>query len=224
MKACSSLFFSSLFVSSMTVAAVILAAPQSRAQSVTNKVSSAVSNTAEKGKTAVSETADKTANFIKGAPAGTSADILSRIHEVDETEIYAGELAAKKGSTPEVQSYGKELVKDHSNVERKVEALAKDEGIQLSPPAPESEQLERIRNHDGAVQEMLANLSGSAFDRDFLHAMVEDHQKNIDELKEVQKTTSDQKLRGLIQELLPQLTDHQEMGEKLLEKAKKTSS
>jgi putative membrane protein len=210
-----------IFPTVATFSVVIFAGAVSRAQSTTG---SPTSDTVEKGKSVVSETTDKTLNLLKGASAGTSADILSRIHEVNETEIYVGKLAIKKGSTEEVKSYGKELVRDHERVEHKVVSLAKAEGVQLSPPAPVSEQLERVRNHDGAVQEMLANVSGNTFDRDFLEAMVEDHQKTIDALKQAQSTSNDPKIKDLIQELLPQLTDHQETAEKLLVKAKKASS
>jgi putative membrane protein len=210
--------YSKLFLSSTC------AATGSRAQSVTTTVKSAVSNTAEKSKNAVSETADKTQDLVKGATTGTTADVLSRIHEVNQTENYVGKLAEKKGSTDEVRSYGRELVKAHMKADLKIQDLAKAENLQLAPPAPVSVELERIRNHDGAEQEMLANVSGSTFDRDMLEAMVEDHQKNIDALKEIQKTSGDQKLRDLIQELIPQLTDHQEMAEKLLVKAKKSAS
>ena len=212
------------FTSSMSAALLVtFAASLSRAQSVSTKVKSAVSDTAEKSENAASEAADKTRDVIKGATTGT-ADVLSRIHEVNETEIYVGKLAEKKGSTDEVRSYGKELVKDHMKADLKIQALAKAENLQLSPPAPVSVELGRVRNHDGAEQEMLANVSGNTFDRDMLEAMVEDHQKNIDTLKEIQKTSDDQKLRDLIQELIPQLTDHQEMAEKLLVKAKKSAS
>ncbi len=219
-------FHSKFAVSSIAAAFALVLAPSiSPAQSVTDKVSSAVGSTAEKGKALASETADKTTDWVKGAPQPASAaEVLSRIHEVNQTEIYVGKLAVKKGTTPEVRDFGKDLVKDHSAADRKIEALAKDENLQLSPPGPVSAELGRVRNHDGAVQEMLANVNGDTFDRDFLHAMVEDHQKNIDALKDVQAKSNDPKLKDLIQELLPQLTDHQEMAEKLLEKAKKKAS
>ena len=216
--------YSKLFLSSISAGFLVtFAASVSRAQSVSTKVKSAVSDTAEKSENAASEAADKTRNVIKGATAGT-ADVLSRLHEVNQTEIYVGKLAEKKGSTDEVRSYGTELVKAHMKADLKIQDLAKAENLQLSPPAPVSVELERVRNHDGAEQEMLANVSGNTFDRDMLEAMVEDHQKNIDALKEIQKTSDDQKLRDLIQELIPQLTDHQEMAEKLLVKAKKSAS
>src|ERR1700731_1951478 len=79
---------SNLFVSSMSAALVVtFAASVSRAQSVSTKVKSAVSESAEKSESAASEAADKTRDVVKGAATGT-ADVLSRIHEVNQTEIY----------------------------------------------------------------------------------------------------------------------------------------
>ena len=211
--------------SSAALLAITFCAPIAGAQSTTDKVTSTVSDTTAKGRDALSKTADKTSDWMKGAPAPASAaEVLSRIHEVNETEIYVGKLAMKKGSTAEIRSYGEDLVKDHRAADRKIAELAKDEGIEISPPGPVSAELGRVRNHDGAVQEMLANVNGDTFDRDFLHAMVEDHQKNIDALHEVEAKSDDPKLKALIHDLLPQLTDHQEIAEKLLEKAKKRAS
>jgi len=181
----------------------------SNAQSMTDKAKSALTDTAESAKAMAS-----------GAPSpGSPADVLSQIHETDEGEMKVGRLAEKKGSTPQVRSYGKELARDHAAADRQVVALAKEENLELSPPAGESADLQKKSNHNGAVAEMLANVKGNTFDRDFLEAMQKDHEKDIAKLTEVMNTTSDPKLKHLIAELLPKLKHHEEMAEKLLPEA-----
>lgn len=185
-------------------------------------VSSAQSMT-DKAKSALSDTAEKTKTLVAGAPTGTSADVLSQIHETDQAEIEVGKLAQQKGSTEGVRSFGKTLAHDHSAADRKVTALAHEMDVQLSPPAKASTDLEKKQNHDGAVKEMLSNVSGNTFDRDFLEAMSNDHKADIAKLTDVMNSTSDPKIKNLIAELLPKLKHHQEMAEKLLAQAKSAS-
>jgi|SRR5579862_2768622 len=195
------------------VTAMALYPATSNAQSMSEKAESAINQTARDAKAIAS-----------GAPAaGSTADVLSQIHETDEGEMKVGNLAQQKGSTAEVRSYGKELAHDHDAADRKVVALAKAEGIELSPPAGASADLQKKENHDGAVAEMLANVSGNTFDRDFLEAMQKDHGKDIEALTDAMNSTSDPKLKNLIAGLLPRLKHHQEMAEKLLGQAKATS-
>jgi putative membrane protein len=191
------------------VTAMTIYPAMSNAQSVTEKTESAVSNTAEQAK-----------ELIAGAPAGTPADVLSEIHETDQTEVEVGKMAQQRGTTEGVRNYGKALEEDHSAADRKVTALAREENVQLSPPAKPSNDLEKKQNHDGSVKEMLSNVSGNTFDRDFLEAMQKDHEKDIAKLTAVMNSTSDPKLKNLIAELLPKLKHHQAMAEKLLAQAK----
>ncbi|HLI78509.1 MAG TPA: DUF4142 domain-containing protein [Candidatus Binataceae bacterium] len=174
----------------------------------------------DKAKSALTDTADTAKAMVNGAPAaGSPADVLSQIHATNEAEMKVGRLAEKKGSTEDVRNYGKELARDHSAADRKVIGLAKEEGIELAPPAGASVDLQKKENHNGAVAEMLANVSGNTFDRDFLEAMQKDHEKDIAKLTEAMNSTSDPKLKNLIAELLPKLKHHEEMAEKLRTRA-----
>jgi putative membrane protein len=196
-------------MTALTAMAIYPAA--TNAQSMTDKAKSAVRDTAEETKT------------LLGAPAGTPADLLSQLHETDQTEMEVGRMAEKKGSTAEVRNFGKALEQDHSAADRKVTELARELSVQLSPPAKPSEDLEKKQNHDGAVKEMLANVSGNTFDRDFLEAMRKDHEEDIQKLTDAMNSTSDPKIKNLIAQLLPRLKHHQEMAEKLLAQAKAAS-
>jgi putative membrane protein len=185
----------------------------SQAQSMTDKAKSALSDTAEQAKT-----------LIAGAPSGTPADVLSKIHEADQTEMEIGKMAEQKGATAEVRNFGKTLLHDHSAADRKVTAVARELNVQLSPPAKPGSELEAEQNHDAAVKEMLANVSGDTFDRDFLEAMREDHKEDIQKLTDAMNSTNDPKIKQLIAELLPKLKHHEEIAERLLSSAKTAST
>ena len=191
------------------VTAMALYPASSLAQSMTDKAKAAVNDTARDAKA-----------MVNGSPAaGSPADVLSEIHATDQGEEKVGMLAEKKGATAAVRNYGKELAHDHAAADRKVEALAKEENLELSPPAGESADLQKKENHNGAVAEMLANVKGDTFDRDFLEAMKKDHEADIAKLTDVMNSTTDPKLKNLIAELLPTLKHHEEVAEKLLTQA-----
>jgi len=188
-------------------------------------VASTAQSMTDKAKSAMTDTADEAKAIVSGAPApGTSADVLSEIHETDEGEMKVGKLAEKKGASADVRNFGKILARDHAAADRKVVGLAKEEGIELPPTAGESVDLQKKENHNGAVAEMLANVSGNTFDRDFLEAMRKDHEKDIAKLTDAMNSTTDSKLKSLIAGLLPKLKHHEEIAQKLLVEANKSAS
>ncbi len=196
------------------VTAMALYPAASNAQSMTDRAKSAMTDTAEEAKAIGSE-----------APSsGSPAAVLSEIHETDQAEVKVGKLAEEKGASASVRNYGKILVRDHSAADSKVVALAKEQNLELSPPAGETVNLQKKENHNGAVAEMLANVSGNTFDRDFLEAMRKDHEKDIAKLTDAMNSTNDPKLKSLIAELLPKLKHHEEIAQKLLEQANKSAS
>ncbi len=60
--------------------------------------------------------------------------LVSRIHMVNQMEIKAGAMAAKKGSTRAVREYGVRLQLDHNMADRKILAFAKAHQLQVMPP------------------------------------------------------------------------------------------
>ena len=139
-----------------------------------------------------------------------TADALTKIHETDQKEIDLGKLAEKNGKAKDVINFGKTLVKDHSEADKKVMALAKKEKIELGNVSPST--------MDSQMSKMA---EGGDFDRHFAQMMVDDHTKDIAELKAVHDRTSDEHLKKLIAGLLPTLKKHQETAQKILEQAKK---
>ncbi len=140
--------------------------------------------------------------------ADSTADVLAKIHEANQKEISMGKLAEKQGKDKEVLALAKTIVKDHSEADKKVTAMAKKEKIDL-PAAP---------SNKGADMENMAK--GEAFDAHFAQTMLDDHKKTIEDLTKARDATSDAQLRHLITELLPQLKKHEEMAQKLVAKAK----
>ncbi len=152
-------------------------------------------------------TAEAAAGEAAKAPA--TAEVLTMIHDTNQKEIQMGKAAEKKGSAKEVTSFGKMLVKDHTDADKKVMALAKKEKIDLAAPAATKD------------EEMAGMAKGPEWDAKFAQSMAEAHAKAIADLTTARERTTDDKLKSLIDELLPTLKKHQETAQKIVDKAKR---
>src|SRR5262245_37809352 len=81
-------------------------------------------------------------------------------------EVELGKLAADKASSPEVKQFAQRMVDDHSKANDELKSLAQTKGITL-PSA--------IASKEKSLENRLSKLSGPAFDRAYLNAMVTDH-------------------------------------------------
>lgn len=138
----------------------------------------------------------------KGGAASDTADVLGKLHQSNQKEIQMGKLAEKQGQSKEAKQFGKMLVKDHGAADKKVMALAKQEKIDLPTEATATKDMESLP-------------PGAGFDAAFGKAMVEDHQKDIAEVKKAIDATSDDKLKKLLTEMLPTLEKHEQTAQKL---------
>jgi putative membrane protein len=63
------------------------------------------------------------------AQAPNDAQIAHIVVTANQVDIDAGKLAEKKGSTADVKAFGKQMVTDHSGVNKQATALAKKLGV-----------------------------------------------------------------------------------------------
>ena len=209
------------FVSAALLAAgaLALAVPCANAQSsgdnssMTGKIESGASNAASD----VGSAASKAASMVKSDP---NAEILSELHESNQTEVEMGKLAMERATTPQVKSYGQMLIRDHSSADRKVTQVARNIGAQLSPPAAAGKTLKNEANHDAAVREMLEGKKGRDFDWNFLQAMKDDHDKDIQEMSEAQNKATNEQVKSLVREMMPKLKEHRDRADTLLSQIK----
>jgi putative membrane protein len=137
------------------------------------------------------------------------AEVLSKLHESNLKEVEMGKLAQKQGQSKDVKAFGKTLVQDHTSADKKVKALAKQEKAQLTAEAP-------AMKHDDLG-------TGAEFDSKFAKSMLEDHKKDIEEVKTARDATNDPKLKTLLDELLPTLEKHRDTAQKLADSSGKSN-
>jgi putative membrane protein len=141
----------------------------------------------------------------RAASPPTTAEVLGDLHQSDQKEIQAGQIAQKDGQSKAVKDYGKMLVKDHTAADKKVAALAAKESVDLkaSTPAP-------------GANDMGTMASGPDFDKKFAQEMLDDHRKDIAKVTDARDNTSDPQLKKLLTDMLPTLEKHETTAEKII--------
>jgi putative membrane protein len=138
-----------------------------------------------------------------------SADIafLTDAAQGNVSEVMLGGVAAAKGSSAAVRDYGLMLLQDHAKALGQELPLLRGAPPSALTPTPE------------ALLELnkLASLSGTAFDREFLNYMVQDHQKDIAKFQDEAQNGKDPEARAYARQQLPVLQKHLDTAESLLQ-------
>lgn len=135
------------------------------------------------------------------APKADVAAVLGKLHESNQKEVHMGQEARQNGKSEGVKDFGATLERDHTAADEKVAALARKRNIDL-PGTPAQHSMPPSAN----------------FDEEFAKMMVEDHKKDIDEVKKARDATPDAELKGLLTDMLPTLEKHLQTAESLAKK------
>jgi putative membrane protein len=119
-------------------------------------------------------------------------------------EVELGKIAAEKGSSPEVKSFGQRMVDDHSRAGEELKTLAKNKSITLPPD---------IDANDKALRDRLLKLSGEGFDRAYMAAMLADHRKDVNVFRTEARSGKDPDVKTWAAKTLPTLTAHLKLAQ-----------
>ena len=143
-----------------------------------------------------------------GATAASShaAQFLTNAIEADNAEIKAGQAAEDMGSAQAVKDYGKMLVNDHTKAKDQASQVA----MALNVPVPTGTPPDA-----DAELKMATSMSGAGFDKDFLAAMIKDHQKAIDMFQQEADSSDPAPVTDLAKATLPTLKKHLQTAQSL---------
>jgi putative membrane protein len=167
--------------------------------------------TYDKQATTPAATAPTAASAAKPAVPATSATLSSSERKFIEeaarggvAEVELGKLAAQKGSSAEIKQFGQRMVNDHSKANDKLQQLASRKGVTV----PNEMDAASKREYD-----KLQKLSGAGFDQEYIKAMVQDHQKDVKDFQEEQKSAKDADLKTFVTTTLPTLEEHLKLAQ-----------
>jgi putative membrane protein len=126
-------------------------------------------------------------------------------------EVRLGELAGQNASSDLVRAFGKRMATDHAKANQELAAEAERLAIVL-PTEPE-------KDH-AAMVDRFRKLSGTEFDREYMEAMVEDHEKDVKAFRD-EAERDDSPLRGFAMKTIPTLEAHLEQARQIVQTLEK---
>ena len=146
------------------------------------------------------------------AQAPSDAQIAAIVVTANQVDIDAGKLAESKASNAAVKAFGKQMVTDHSGVNKQAVAL-----VTKLKVTPEDNATSKALKAGGAENvKNLQKLSGSAFDRAYVDHEVEYHQQVLDAVdKTLIPSAQNAELKSLLVSVRPAFLAHLEHAKML---------
>jgi len=127
-------------------------------------------------------TAVLTANAQATTPSAADKNFVTTALRGGMAEVELGKLAAAKGTSNDVKQFGQKMVTDHTQMGENMKHVAQ----QVGAPQPS-----KMSPADMALETKLKALSGDAFDKAYIQAMVKDHEDDLGEFnKEISSGSS----------------------------------
>ena len=152
-----------------------------------------------------------TAAAFAGTPASGGAvttehsaqlsESLSQLHAVSQWSVTVSEMAEKKASSDLVKSYARTIMNVNPTLDAKVLAVAKQQGIDIGPLDPQSEENKSMTERMKAETVLLGSLEGDAFDKEFMALVTNTQQSVLNVLKASKGSAKDPEVKQLIGEL-----------------------
>ena len=141
------------------------------------------------------------------AQAPNDAQIASIVVTANQVDIDAGKLAERKGATKDVRAFGKQMVTDHSGVNKQAVALVTK--LKVKPEDnPTSEALKKGGEENVAH---LKTLKGKEFDKAYIDHEVAYHEQVLDAVdKTLLPNAKNEELKTLITKVRPAFVAHLE--------------
>jgi putative membrane protein len=139
------------------------------------------------------------------AQTPTDAQIASIVVTANQVDIDAGKLAESKGSNAKIKAFGKQMVTDHTGVNKQATELVTKLGVK-----PEDNPTSQALKSGGEKNVAdLKGLKGAAFDKAYIDHEVAYHQQVIDAIeKTLIPNAKNAELKALLVKVKPAFDAH----------------
>jgi putative membrane protein len=146
------------------------------------------------------------------APGPNDAQIAGIVVAANTVDINAGKLAEKRAKDPQVSKFAKQMVTDHTGVNKQATALVKK--LRVTPE--DSDTSKSLKDGGKANMSKLEGLHGGAFDKAYVDNEVAYHQSVIDALdKTLIPSASNAELKDLLVKVRPAFVAHLEHAKQI---------
>jgi len=137
---------------------------------------------------------------------GASQSFLMHAAQGGVAEVALAQLAKDKASNADVKAFAERLERDHSKANDELKSLASSKHVTLP---------EKPTTYASNTKDKLSKLSGAAFDKAYVAAMVDDHQKDIKAFEHQASAGSDADVKAFASKMLPTLKEHLQQAQQL---------
>ncbi|MGA7155327.1 MAG: DUF4142 domain-containing protein [Acidobacteriaceae bacterium] len=131
---------------------------------------------------------------------------LTKASQANFDEIKLSELAENKATNPQVKAFAHKMVTDHTALGHQMMPFAQAWGINPADSLDADHQ---------SLYDKLQGLSGAQFDKQYMDAMLKDHQEAVHLFTQEAQTTTDQKFKQTVMHGKSVVTAHLKMAESL---------
>lgn len=145
---------------------------------------------------------DQTGN----APNSSDRLFVKKAIEGGNAEVQLGQLAEQKAQSPDVKQFAQKMVHDHMQFGDDVKPIAQQ--LSIEPPTG-------ISMKDKMLSKKLEGLSGNDFDREYMKAMVKDHQEDLRQFRDEENSTQDPNLKQAAEHGASVISQHLQLAEQI---------
>jgi putative membrane protein len=146
------------------------------------------------------------------ADAPNDAQIASIVVTANQVDIDAGKLAQSKGKSPDVKAFGKQMVTDHTAVNKQAVALV----TKLNVKPQDNPTSQSLKSGGADTLKSLETLKGAAFDTAYIEHEIAYHAQVIEAIKgTLIPNAQNDELKQLLMTGLPLFEGHLEHAKQI---------
>jgi putative membrane protein len=149
-----------------------------------------------------------TATALVACGGPSTPDFVAKVAVSDMYEVQAGKLAAEKGQSEAIKSFGQQMVEAHTKTSEELLQIVKSKDRKINVPA----------SLDAKHEKMLSNLKDASpedFDETYAEQQVDAHQNAVDVFEDYASSGDDPELKQFAGKTLPVIKHHLEDAKKL---------
>jgi putative membrane protein len=155
---------------------------------------------------------DTPAVGTSGRDANVAADgaFIDQMIADGNAEVELGRLVEQKSKNREVREFAAMMIEDHTQAGTELKQVAANANV-----TPRGDK--HAEDHND-LRERLGKLSGAEFDREYIKAMVDDHQEAVDAVEDKADGAQNDHVQQWAAKTLPTLKKHLEQAKQIQEK------
>jgi len=131
-------------------------------------------------------------------------------------EVELGKLARQKAQNKEVKDFAAMMVRDHTKAGAELKTVATQANLDMA-------KVDADMDHHKGVRDRLAKLSGVEFDREYIKAMVDDHEKAVKDAEDKADKADNDHVKQWAAKAIPTLKKHLETAKNIQDTLDKRS-